>query len=65
MLTACRPGHDGVGAAACAQGEVNWNDADPDWDMVQAPFAACVTYMQDLAPLSFGDRVRAPAKDAP
>ena len=44
--------------ACCVQTVVNYDDSDPNWDMLVAPFTSCVSYVKDLSPLNFGDQVR-------
>jgi hypothetical protein len=60
---ACSRALGDASRAAHAQASLNFNDADPNWDMLNAPFAACVSYARDLAPMSYGDKVRGRAPD--
>ena len=39
------------------QGVLNTAGADPRWELLNYPYASCISYKKDLSPLSYGDQV--------
>ena len=39
------------------QGVLNTAGTEPRWELLNYPYASCISYKKDLSPLSYGDQV--------